>query len=89
MIDEPKEKRHHLFPLLTALFDAGVFSPPSVLGIALASFIEDAFQDPGSVDPPDLVDIILRELLPALGLTFASLSVPPYIAELFAEIDEE
>lgn len=88
MIDEPKQRRQHLFPFLTALFDAGVFSPPGVLGIALASFIEDAFQDPGSVDPPDLVDIILRELLPTLGVSFASLKIAPCIAELFAEIDD-
>jgi hypothetical protein len=88
MVDEPKDRRKHLFPLLRALFDAGVFSPPALLSSGVASFIEEAFVDPGSVDPPDLIDIVLRELLPALGLALGMLSIPTCIRELFSEIED-
>jgi hypothetical protein len=88
MVDEPRDRRQHMFPLLKDLFDAGVFSPPGLLSRAVTSFIEDAFVDPGSVDPPDLVDIVLRELFPALGLDISALSFTPCVAEIFAEIDD-
>lgn len=88
MVDEPRERRQHMFPLLKELFDAGVFSPPGLLGRAVTSFIEDAFVDPGSVDPPDLIDIVLRELFPALGLETSALSFTPCIAEIFAEVED-
>lgn len=82
MVDEPRARRGKLFPLLPALFSAGVFSPPRLLGTAVSTFVQDAFDDPGSVDPPDLGDIVLRELLPALGLAPDAVTLPPCLADL-------
>mmetsp|Transcript_75346 Transcript_75346/g.143392 ORF Transcript_75346/g.143392 Transcript_75346/m.143392 type:complete len:1222 (+) Transcript_75346:182-3847(+) len=87
MVDEPRQRRGRLFPLLPALFSAGIFSPPRLLGTAVSTFIQDAFADPGSVDPPDLGDIVLRELLPALGLASDAVTLPPCLAELIDEAD--
>eukprot|EP00931_Biecheleriopsis_adriatica_P079678 TRINITY_DN5304_c0_g1_i1.p1 TRINITY_DN5304_c0_g1~~TRINITY_DN5304_c0_g1_i1.p1 ORF type:complete len:1096 (-),score=228.13 TRINITY_DN5304_c0_g1_i1:192-3479(-) len=77
IVDEPRERRQQLFPLLSALVAAGVLD--DVLGQAIENFTCDAFADPAAVDPPDLSEIVLREMLPALGLSPGSLNLPPHL----------
>jgi len=90
MVDEPRSRRRALFPLVPALFGArGVFSPPSLLGRAVESFLEDAFEDPAAIDPPDLGDIVLRELFPVLGLAPGKLKLPACLAALAFDIDSD
>lgn len=81
VVDEPRARRRQLFPLLSALVVSGVFSPPGVLGDAVSAFVEEAFADPHSVDPPDLGDIVLSEMLPALGLLPGNVRLPPCLRE--------
>lgn len=82
VVDEPRTSRQRLFPLLPALVAEGVFTPPGVLRAAVEAFARSAFTDPGVVDPPDLGDIVLRELLPALSLRPGELELPPCLQEL-------
>lgn len=82
MVDEPRARRQQLFPLLLALYQEGLFSPHGVLGEAVEAFTHDAFADPGDVDPPELADIVLRELLPAVRLTPSALHLPPCLSEI-------
>jgi hypothetical protein len=84
MMDEPRTRRQQLFPLLSALVAVGVFDPPTVLSQAIEHFACDAFADPAAVDPPDLSDIVLQELLPALGIDPGSLNLPPHLEGLEA-----
>merc|ERR1712190_376627 len=84
MVDEPRARRQQLFPLILALFQEGLFSPPAVLGEAVEAFAQDAFADPGDVDPPELGDIVIRELLPAVRLNPSSLNLPPCLGEVQA-----
>jgi len=77
IVDEPRTRRQAMLPLLPALFAAGVFSPPDSLGRAVEAFARDAFADPDDTDPPDLADIVLGELLPALALAPSALDLPP------------
>merc|ERR1719230_990163 len=88
MVDEPRrETRMRLFPLISELFASGVFSPPRVLKEAVEGFLRDNCSDPMSCDPPELPDIALRELLPALGLSPRSLSLPGSLADLLDGLD--
>jgi len=82
IVDEPRTRRKQLMPLLPALFAVGVFSPPSGLSQVIEAFARDAFADPGGTDPPDLADVVLGELLPALGLSPRKLSLPLCLTEL-------
>lgn len=76
LVDEPKERRKRLFPLLSALYADGTLSPQSALGTATEMFCKDAFADPDDIDPPDLGQIVLSELLPALRLRPGNLLLP-------------
>eukprot|EP00928_Gymnodinium_smaydae_P029936 TRINITY_DN2239_c2_g1_i1.p1 TRINITY_DN2239_c2_g1~~TRINITY_DN2239_c2_g1_i1.p1 ORF type:complete len:840 (-),score=209.01 TRINITY_DN2239_c2_g1_i1:120-2486(-) len=76
LVDEPEEARRRLLPLLTALADGGVLPGRDLWGRAVESFASDAMADPDDLDPPNLVDILLGELLPALGLRPATLQLP-------------
>lgn len=81
VVDEPRPRRRQLFRLLPALCSGGILSPPSVLKLAVERFLQDAFAEPGRVDPPDLGDIVLQEMLPALKLAPGSLALPPCLRE--------
>lgn len=82
VVDEPRARRQQLFPLLSALFAEGVFSPARGLPRAVEKFAQDAFADPARVDPPDLGDIVVREMLPALALVPGDLRLPLCLQEL-------
>jgi len=88
MVDEPRARRRQLFPLISTLFSEGIFSPPKVLRQAVESFMQDALADPGCIDPPDLPDILVRELLPALGISPGQLTLPPCVSELVETADD-
>jgi len=76
IVDEPKDARQRLIPLLPALVNASVLAAPGVLGKAVENFAADAFADPDDVDPPNLADILMSEVLPALGLVPSALDLP-------------
>lgn len=82
VVDEPRPRRKRLFNLLAALNAAGIFSPPRLLKEAVEAFAKDAFADPGDVDPPNLGDIFLHELLPSLGINPGDLHLPTCLLEL-------
>lgn len=82
IVDEPRARRKQLMPLLPALFAVGVFTPPTGLSQVIEAFARDAFADPGGTDPPDLADVVLGELLPALGLSPRKLTLPLCLTEL-------
>lgn len=82
MVDEPrKEQRSQLFVFLKSLYAEKVFSPPELLNQAVSNFLKDAFRDPLSVDPPDLREIALQELIPILGVRPNALSLPRELAD--------
>lgn len=76
VVDETRQKRQRLFELLSSLVSAGVMSPPRILKQAVEVFAKDAFADPTAVDPPDLGDIILSEMLPALAMRPGDIRLP-------------
>ena len=44
MVDEPRDTRQRLFPLLPALFSGGVFAPKNLLREAVEAFVRDVPQ---------------------------------------------
>jgi len=84
VVDEPRQRRKRSFELLAALVKGGILSPPRILRQAIETFAKDAFADPGSVDPPDLGDIILWEMLPVVDIRPGDLQLPNCLSELVA-----
>eukprot|EP00929_Paragymnodinium_shiwhaense_P094074 TRINITY_DN54487_c0_g1_i1.p1 TRINITY_DN54487_c0_g1~~TRINITY_DN54487_c0_g1_i1.p1 ORF type:complete len:1036 (-),score=220.43 TRINITY_DN54487_c0_g1_i1:122-3229(-) len=76
VVDEPRAARQRLMPLLPALAKVGILATPGLFAKAVEVFSNNAFADPSDIDPPDLPDIVVDELIPALGLSRGDVRLP-------------